>query len=272
MAGCTSSKWICVVLYIGLAALPLAATPIATGPDGLDIFSPGSGSLTYQVVINNGGAGVQFEGFVPGGNPASFTSLVAGSMTLNNILSAGSTVSAAVLDLAVLNSLTPGAISDYYLCSGAECGSYVHDHPTITVAAYPATHTTITVISAGGVTYTWNYQVTSSSPFQLDLGTADPDFLTALSNGEDLTINWTQSIQLSGTYPQPTGSNKCRNCTLTFHYDGLSRSTLVQAGVNGTVSEPPPPPNGVPEPSSGLLLGLGLIVTGAVVRRKILPR
>ncbi len=264
-------KWkLVLAIWFAAVALPLAATPIATGPDGFSSFEPGS--LIYQVVINHGGAGVQTQGFVPGGNPAIFTSLVAGTMTLDNILAPGATVTAATLDLMVLASLTPGAITSFYTCDGADCGDYTHAQPTITVGAYPATHTTITVISTSGTTYTWNYQVPSSSPFQLNLTTADPGFLTDLSNGDDLTVNWTQTVQLTGTYPQPTGQNKCSNCTLTFHYDGLSRSTTVQASVNGTVEDGPPPPNPVPEPATGLLVGLGIMVTTATLRRRIFPR
>ncbi len=270
MTGITTSKWtFALVLGFALAAVPLAATPIATGPNGLDTLIPGGGSLTYQVVMNNGGAGASGS-FVPGGTPATFTST--GTMLLGNVLAPGSTVTSATLDLTVLSSLTAGAVSDFYECTGAACGSYVHVDPSITVGAYPATHTTITVVSTSGTTYTWNHQVTSSSPFQLDLATADPNFLTDLSNGLGLNISWTQSLQLTGSYPQPTGQNKCSNCTLTFHYDGLSRSTTVQASVDGDVTGPPDPPNPIPEPSTGLLLGLGIMAMAATLRRRISPR
>ncbi len=282
MTGFSSANWVflralAVVAGATLLTVPLAATPIATGSDGLSVFSPGNGSLTYQVVTNNGGAGITSQGFVPGGNPATFASTVTGSMTLDNILSPGYTVNSATLDLTVLSSLTAGSVSTFYNCTGSgDCAAYVHDHPTITPNA-PAAQVAITVISTSGTTYTWNYQVSSSSPFQLNLATANPDFLTDLSNGQDLSISWTQTqtFQLTGSYATPTGQNKCKNCTLTFHYDGLSRSTTVQASVNGTVTgplDPPDPTNPVPEPSTGLLLGLGLIATTATLRRKFFPR
>lgn len=276
MTGMTTSKWtFAFALWGALSAGPLAATPIATGPDGLNAFMPGGGSLTYQVVMNNGGAGVASEGFVPGGTPATFTSTTAGTMVLSNILATGSSVTSAMLDLAVIETLTSGAASDFFGCVGDDCTTYVHGHPTFTVGDYPATHTTITVVSTSGTTYTWNYQVTSSSPFQLDLATADPDFLTDLANGMDLNISWTQTIQLSGVYNPvglPPGRDKCKNCTLTFHYDGLTRSTVVQASVNGDVTGPEDPPSPIPEPSTGLLLGLGIMAMAATLRRRISPR
>lgn len=286
MTGSSSAKGkfvraFAVAVGAALLAVPLAATPIATGPDGVNVFAPGGGSLTYRVVMNEHGHNVSTQGFVPGGRTATFTSTIAGSMTLDNLLAPGYTVDSATLDLTVLSSVTAGAVSSFYQCtvgSGTDCTTYTHGHPTISVSGSQATHTDITVVSTSGTTYTWNHQVNSSSPFQLNLATADPDFLTDLSNGQDLSIYWTQTIRLTGSYPHSTGNNRCHNCTLTFHYDGLSRSTTVKASVNGTVTAPPKPPeppqvsNPVPEPSTGLLLGLGLIATSATLRRKLIRR
>jgi hypothetical protein len=256
------------LLCSALAAVPLAATPIATGPDGLNTLVPGGGSLTYQVVMSSGISlfpSISSQGFV---GPATFTST--GTMALSNLLTPGSTVTSAVLDLTVLSSLTQGSVTGYYNCSGGSlaCVLYGPSQPTITVGS---AYTTVTVVSTSGTTYTWNHQVTSSSPFQLNLATADPSFLADLSNGLDLNISWTQTVQLSGSYPSPTFLSQCPNCTLTFHYDGLSRSTTVQASVNGDVTGPPDP-TATPEPSTGLLLGLGIIGMAGTLRRKLYPR
>ncbi len=270
MTGTTTSKWtFAFALCLALAAMPLAATPIGFGSTS-EIFN---GVADFQVVTNHGGeVSADLTTFLnPGavaGNPSTvvITSTPYYLPLSNNGLALGSTISAATLILSIDTLLTPGA-SSLYTCEGTGCGNY-----TLPLIQSDTYSTVLTVVSTSGTTYTWNYQMNSGSA-SLNLLTANPDFADDLAGGDNLTIAWTQTVTLSGEYTPPSGgaSSKCRDCTLVFRTP-LSGRTNVSGTVDATFTEPPDPPNPVPEPSTGLLLGLGIMAMAATLRRRISPR
>lgn len=248
------------VLVIALASLPLGAAPIAVG-SATELFDY---TAQFQVVTNNGGqVSNPTPTFLDEGATAGNPSTVAitsplYSLTLSNLLTPGSTVTDATLLLTIDTLLTPGETS-LASCQGTGCDNF--NLPLVQSDMYS---TVITVASISGTTYTWNYQMNSGSA-SLDLLAANPNFAADLAAGDDLTISWTQTVTLSAQYTPPTGGdNKCRNCTLLFDIP-FNAQTSVNATVNAGFTDPNP----VPEPSTGLLLGLGIIVTAATLRRKI---
>ncbi|MGE5568720.1 MAG: PEP-CTERM sorting domain-containing protein [Rhodospirillales bacterium] len=253
-------KWIFApALVIALASLPLGATPIAAG-SATELFDY---TATFQVVTNPGGQlntqPTFVDGATPLGNPVTITS-PSYTLTLSNLLTPGSTLTDATLLLTIDTLLTPVAPS-LASCQGTNCDKY-----TLPLVQSDMYSTVITVASTSGTTYTWNYQASSGSG-SLNLLTANPGFAADLAAGDDLTISWTQTVTLSAQYTPPDGgaNDRCRNCTLLFNIP-FKAQTSLSATVDAGFTEPPNP---VPEPSTGLLLGLGIMVTAATLRRKI---
>jgi len=252
-------KWMFApALVIALASLPLGATPIAVG-SASETFDY---TAVFQVVTNPGGQISGTPTFLDGttalGNPVTFTSPEY-TLTLSNLLTPGSTITDATLLLQIDTLLTPGTIA-LASCQGTGCENY-----TLPLVQSDMFATVITVASTSGTTYTWNYPA-SSGWASLNLLTANPDFAADLAAGRDLTISWTQTVTLSAQYTVPHGgaNDRCRNCTLLFNIP-----FTAQTNLSATVESASVEPNPIPEPSTGLLLGLGIIVTAATLRRKI---
>lgn len=110
-------------------------------------------------------------------------------------------------------------------------------------------------------------------PFQGPPDSASlPNFIVSLTGGGDIVpagpgaVNIFDLVLLSTLGPDLASPN-----VLAFGGQALNKATLLTAGNSGQILGPgsaPPPPPGIPEPSSMALLGGGLCVLGGAARLK----